>query len=397
MAGTNGKGSVVAFLRSILEAHDRRAHVFTSPHLVRFHERIVIAGEEIDDQGLCAILEECEDVNAGRPITFFEITAAAALLAFARVPADVTLLETGLGGRLDATNVVPRPALTALTAISLDHQSFLGDTIGAIAAEKAGILKPGAPCVSVAQHPEAEAAIRRHAEAIGAPVVWQGRDWFVRPSADGFRFEGGGRSLTLPCPALSGAFQIVNAGQAVCCAGLFPGLDVDERALRHGIRSARWPGRLQRLDRGRLRRLLPGEWELWVDGGHNPGAAEVLARELAGWADRPVLLVFGMLRGKDAAGFIGRLAAAVETCVTVPIHGQTGALTAVEAASVATGVGIRSRAADGIEQALTMLATGCTGTARVLICGSLYLAGEVLALDGTGTPEERSLSGLPAV
>jgi dihydrofolate synthase / folylpolyglutamate synthase len=381
VAGTNGKGSVLAFLRAMLEAAGLKAHVYTSPHLVRFTERIVVAGREIEDARLSAILEECEEVNAGAPITFFEITTAAAFLAFARSAADVTLLETGLGGRLDATNVVRAPALTAITPISFDHQSYLGDTLGAIAAEKAGILKPGVACISAAQPPEAARVIRARACLLGAPLAEEGREWSVWQAEDGrLVFRDGGEELSLPAPRLEGVHQYQNAGVAIACARRLPAAQiVGSDAIGRGLARVVWPARLQRLERGRLGRLLPAGWELWLDGGHNPGAAAALARHLEGWRDRPLFLVFGMLKSKDADAFLATLARFVERMATLAVPGENASLGAEEAATIAARHGIAATPVAGLAEALALLAAADGRPSRVLICGSLYLAGAVLA------------------
>jgi dihydrofolate synthase/folylpolyglutamate synthase len=406
VAGTNGKGSTIAFLRAMLEVAGLAVHVYTSPHLVRFNERIVVAGREIDDLHLASLLQECERANEGGPITFFEITTAAALLAFARAPADVTLLENGLGGRLDATNVVARPALTAITPISLDHQSFLGGTIEAIAFEKAGILKPGVACVVAAQHPDAAAVIRGRAAAVDAPLIEEGRDWRVDRDASGgllFRLED--MALAMPPPGLKGLHQAQNAGAAIACAlhlaHILPdpaagrhGASVpaasagvprlDAAAIRRGIETAHWPARLQRLDKGILSALLPEGWELWLDGGHNPGAARALARQMAEWHDRPLHVVFGMLRSKDADGFLEPLARHIDCLAAVSVPGDEGSLSADEAVEIARRHGIDAMAEGDVAQALRRVAGAGGPRGRVLICGSLYLAGAVLALNGNG-------------
>jgi dihydrofolate synthase/folylpolyglutamate synthase len=382
VAGTNGKGSVIAFVRAMLEAQGLRVHVFTSPHLVRFSERIVVSGKEIDETALIAVLEECEVVNGGEPITFFEITTAAALLAFAREPADLTLLETGLGGRLDATNVVDRPALTAITPISVDHQSYLGETLGEIAGEKAGILKPGVDCVLAAQWPEAAAVIRDRAEAVGAALVREGVDWSSRPTAEGMIVVDGEDRLSLPHPALNGAHQVANAGLAVACVRRLPGVRVGAKAVRRGLEAVKWPGRLQRLDGGRLRAMLPADWELWLDGGHNPAAGKALAVQLRGWRDRPVHVVLGMLRSKDAAGFVTHLAPFIGRLIPIAIPREEGSLAAEDLVATATAAGLTAEPAVGLDDALAKLARGANGPARVLVCGSLYLAGVVLRENG---------------
>lgn len=404
VAGTNGKGSTIAFLRAILEAAGLAVHVYTSPHLIRFNERIVVAGREIDDLHLASLLQECERAKAGEPITFFEITTAAALLAFARTPADVTLLETGLGGRLDATNVVPKPAVTAITPISLDHQSFLGDTIGAIAFEKAGIIKRGVACVLAAQDPDAAAVIRSRTAALDAPLIEEGSDWRIEPDASGgLLFRLGDTALALPPPGLKGLHQAQNAGVAIVCALHLArflsrasagrnGEDapaasaavsrLDATAIGHGIEVVHWPARLQRLDKGSLPALLPDGWELWLDGGHNPGAAQALARQLAGWHDRPLHVVFGMLRSKDADGFMRPLAPHIGCLAAVSIPGEAASLSADEAAENARRLGINAAAVESVAEALRRVSATGGPRARVLICGSLYLAGAVLALNG---------------
>jgi dihydrofolate synthase / folylpolyglutamate synthase len=281
VAGTNGKGSTVATMRACLEAAEYRVHAYTSPHLVRFHERIRIAGALIDEDALLAALDECERANRGAPITFFEITTAAAFLAFARAPADIVLLETGLGGRLDATNVIRHPATTAITPISLDHQAFLGDTIAAIAGEKAGILKQGAPAVIGPQPDEAAAVIESRALAIGAPLYRWHREWRCEAFGPGMRYEGEKWRLDLPPSSLPGAHQIGNAGIALACLERLDGFSLSQEALAAGLRRIDWPARMQRLTRGPLAEILPPGWEAWLDGGHNPGAGQVLAGTVA--------------------------------------------------------------------------------------------------------------------
>ncbi len=379
VAGTNGKGSVIAFVRAMLEARGLRVHVYTSPHLIRFSERIVVAGEEIGEDDLMSVLEECEVANGPEPITFFEITTAAAFLAFARAPAEVTLLETGLGGRLDATNVIPDPLLTVLTPVSIDHQSFLGDTLEEITGEKAGILKTGVPCVVANQRPEAARVIQERAEAVGAPLAWEGIDWSMRSDVDGVVYEDDRRSTRYPPPGLAGAHQVANAGVAVAGVRRLAGLNIDDDAIATGLRRASWPARLQCLGAGPLTALLPEAWELWLDGGHNPAAGEALARHVQTWADKPLHLVFGGLRNKDAAGLLEPLAPYVSRLATVAIPGQENCLTAEEATSAGSSVGLAGEPADSLDDALTRLARDDHGPARVLICGSLYLAGAVLA------------------
>jgi dihydrofolate synthase/folylpolyglutamate synthase len=381
VAGTNGKGSTVATLRACLEAGGYRTHVYTSPHLVRFHERIRLAGELIDEAALIELLEECERANQGSPITYFEITTAAAFLAFARTPADIVLLETGLGGRLDATNVLPRPAATAITPVSLDHQAFLGDTLAAIAAEKAGILKPGAPAVIGPQTPEAAAVIDAKAAELGSPLHRWRREWHCEPAAGGMRYAGERWRLDLPLPALPGGHQIANAGAAVACLERLSEFVLPTATIADGLRHIEWPARLQRLGRGPLVAALPEGWELWLDGGHNPSAGVVLAEFAAGWADRPLYLVAGMLKTKDAAGFLMPLARYARALWAVTIPGEQNPLPAAAIVAAARSVGLPAQEAPSVAAALgDIQARG--GRGRVLICGSLHLAGVVLADNG---------------
>jgi len=383
IAGTNGKGSTLAFLRAMLEAADYAVHLYTSPHLVRFNERIVVAGEEIGDAALLALLDECEAANDGEVITFFEFTTAAAYLAFARAPADILLLETGLGGRLDATNVIDAPALTAITPVSLDHQGFLGGDLGGIAAEKAGILKTGVTGVVSIQPVPAMNAITARAAEIDAPLYREGTDWQLEAIADGFRFSGRGGALTLPRPQLEGAHQLANAGLALACLDNLPGFAVDAAARAQGIAGARWPARLQRLSVGPLVQALPPGWELWLDGGHNAAAG----RALADWADgpgdglgdgRPLHLVMAMLETKDPSAFLEALALQATSLRALAPPGEHAYLPAEKLAAIGRALELDAATAPDLLSALRDVAR-LEGPARVLICGSLYLAGEVLA------------------
>jgi dihydrofolate synthase/folylpolyglutamate synthase len=382
VAGTNGKGSSVATLRACLEAAGYRVHVYTSPHLVRFAERIRVAGTLIEDDQLSACLEECEQANAGAPITLFEITTAAAFLAFSRTPADATLLEVGLGGRFDATNVIQQPVATVLTPISLDHQRFLGDTLAAIAFEKAGILKPGVPGVVGPQSSEAAEVIEVRATETGSPLFWHGKDWRAEPTTTGMRYEGPRWRLDLPAPSLIGRHQIDNAGAAIACLeGLETSLRVDSAAIARGLRGIEWPARLQRLTRGPLPAMLPPGGELWLDGGHNQAGGEVLAQQAATWRDRPLRLVFGMLHTHDARGFLKALARYVADVGTVAIPGEANSLSAEDAAAAARAAGLAAESYPNVGVAVGAAAAK-PGPSRILICGSLYLAGTVLAENG---------------
>ena len=390
IAGTNGKGSTLAYLRAIAEAAGMRVHVYTSPHLVRFNERIRVAGELIGDTELARILEECERVNAGQPITFFEITNAAAFLAFARHKADLCLLETGLGGRYDSTNVVRNPALTLITTISYDHESWLGDTLAEIAGNKAGIIKRGVPCIASAQDPEALAVIAAAAHEMDAPLSVEGTDWTAVESPRGMRFERWRKAMELPRPVLPGAHQIGNAGLALAAvftlneAGVLP-FALTERAIATGLTHAEWPARLQHLTRGPLVEALPKGWELWLDGAHNPAAAQVLARMALEWATAsprlPLDLVVGMLDTKDARRFFAPFAGVARAVRTVAIPGDPHAVPAEALAATALSAGVPAQASPSLAAALADLARA-PGPARALITGTLRLAGTVLAENG---------------
>jgi dihydrofolate synthase/folylpolyglutamate synthase len=382
VAGTNGKGSLVAYLKAMVEAGGLRAHVYTSPHLVRFNERIVLAGAVIEDAALAALLDRCERANDGQPITFFEITTAAAFLGFAETPADIVLLEVGLGGRLDATNLVERPALCAITPVSLDHQHYLGDAVAAIAGEKAGILKPGVPAVIGPQTDDAAAVIDARAAELGATLFRHGADWSVEALPSGFVYRDARRRLELPPPGLLGWHQIANAGTAVACmvqlADRFP---LSDNAIAQGVRQVRWPARLQRLARGPLVDSLPQGIELWLDGGHNPSAGAALARTVAEWDDRPLRLVLGMLDTKDPVAFLRPLAPYLRGVRTVAVPGEAHALPPERLAALARAAGIEAEPAPSVTAAVAAHAAA-GAPARILICGSLYLAGSVLAENG---------------
>jgi dihydrofolate synthase/folylpolyglutamate synthase len=379
VAGTNGKGSTCAFARAIAEAAGLATHVYTSPHLVTFHERIRLAGELVTDAALTAALERAERANGDAPITVFEITTAAALLLFAETPADLLVLEVGLGGRLDATNVVARPAATAITSIGMDHMDFLGDTLPAIAAEKAGIMKPGVACVTGSQTAEVSAVFRRIAASRGATLLLRDEAWRISPEGAGLRYEDARGTLLLPRPALPGVHQHDNAGIAIAALRATGDARFTEAAFAEGLARATWPARLQRLSRGPLLSLLPEGWELWLDGGHNADAGRVLGEHLAADAARPWHVVVGMKSGKGTEGFLAPLIphAASLWAVAEPDQHLAQPPEAIVAAS--GGVArIGPRLADAV--AAIARAGGTPG--RVLVCGSLYLAGVVLRENG---------------
>ncbi len=387
VAGTNGKGSVIAYLNAMLRAEGLAVHSYISPHLVHFHERISLAGRPIAEPDLVRLLQVCEAANGEAPITFFEITTAAALLAFSRSPAEVLLLETGLGGRLDATNVVARPRLTVITPLSLDHTQYLGETLEEIAFEKAGILKPGVPAVVAPQEPRALQVIARRAEELGAPLIQGGRDWSAKAEGDGFLFHGAAGARRFPLPGLAGPHQVDNAALALAAAEALGDLRPSEPSLRRGLLEVDWPGRLQRLNRGPLVDLLgqagPAvRWELWLDGGHNGAAGEALSRALADWQDRPLHLVFGMMSSKAVQDFLRPLAPLAQSLRAVSIPGEHATLSADEAADKAREAGLEAEASADVAAALRAILDASDRPGRVLICGSLYLAGSVLTENG---------------
>jgi dihydrofolate synthase/folylpolyglutamate synthase len=389
VAGTNGKGSVTAFLKAMLEAAGLKVHVYTSPHLVRFHERIALAGADrrarpIGERELVDRLAAVERINVGEPITFFEITTAAAFLAFAETPADAVILEVGLGGRLDATNVIARPALSVITPVSLDHADKLGATVAEIAGEKAGILKTGAAAVVSMQPPEALDVIRARAREVVAPLSVWGEDFEAFEQNGRLVFQSAERLLDLPLPALIGQHQIGNAGTAVAAALRLKWLGLTVDAIEEGLRQVRWPARMQRLDDGPLARLLRPGSELWLDGGHNPAGGQAIAQTLAELEERApkeVSLVVGMMRNKDAARFLEHFRGLARRVVTVPVPaGPEAAYAPEELAAVAVSVGLAATPAVDVGAALRSLQGPDDGPQRILICGSLYLAGQVLAL-----------------
>ena len=382
VAGTNGKGSTVALLRAIAEASGLRTHVFTSPHLVRFAERIRLAGSLIADEALAEVLERVEAANAGQPITFFEITTAAALLAFAETPADLGLIEVGLGGRYDATNVIASPALSLIAPVDLDHSEFLGDTVAAIAVEKAGIIKPGRPVIVGRQTEAALEVIEAVAEREGAALQLLGRDfdaWFDR---GGLCFQLGEGLLDLPAPALAGPHQADNAGVAIAAALALADPRLTAQTLGAGLEPAVWPARLQRLTAGPLARAAQARGsDLWLDGGHNPHAARALAQAVAALAardGRPTTLVVGMLANKDADGFFAPFASLGARVLTIGF-GAERAASAVALARAAEPHGLDAQPCEDLDDALATAFSAIGPPPRVVICGSLYLAGEVLA------------------
>ncbi|MBD3785432.1 MAG: bifunctional folylpolyglutamate synthase/dihydrofolate synthase [Sphingomonadales bacterium] len=377
IAGTNGKGSTQAMIRAGLKAAGQRVHAYTSPHLARFHERIRLAGDLISEPALAALLDECEAANGGEQITFFEITTAAAFLAFARTPADVTLLEVGLGGRLDATNVMT-PRLSIITPVSIDHQQFLGETLPEIASEKAGIIKRGVPVIVGPQPEAALEVIEARAARLGAPVLAYGQHWHAFEERGRLIYQDETGLLDLPLPNLPGPHQIENAGAAIAA---LRHLGFDETACEAAVTRAEWPARMQRLRRGPLAEAAPGV-ELWLDGGHNPAGGIAVAATLARMAPRPTHLICGMLNTKDVRGYMRPLAAHAASLTAVAIPGEANTLPAEVTATAARDAGFATTTTAGsVAEALAAIAA-TDPQARVLICGSLYLAGQVLKDNG---------------
>lgn len=396
IAGTNGKGSTAAFLRAMFEAAGKRVHLYSSPHLVRFNERIQVAGADgkcrpIPDVALLSLLERVERANAGAAMTFFEITTAAALLAFAEIPADVVILEVGLGGRADATNVIAQPILTVITPVSLDHADKLGKTVARIAVEKAGILKFQVPAIISQQDDDGLEAIRTIATHVRAPLTIWGEDFEAFEQRGRMLFQNAAILLDLPRPALLGRHQIVNAGTAIAAAMHLGSLGLDQRAIERGLIDVTWPARMQQLRDGILSRPLANDAELWLDGGHNPAGGRALSQTLADLEERApkqLFMIVGMMGQKDASGFLSPFRGLAKRLVTVPVPGAHEAPHSAQAlCHIAQGLGFEATAAPDVPEAIAAVTAIGTAPKRILICGSLYLAGHVLALE-TGTTQQ---------
>ncbi|HEX4409706.1 MAG TPA: folylpolyglutamate synthase/dihydrofolate synthase family protein [Xanthobacteraceae bacterium] len=389
VAGTNGKGSTVAFMRAILEAAGKRVHVYTSPNLVRINERFRIGqeggGHLVDDAELSAVLAECEVKNGDAPITVFEMETAAGFLLFSRIPADILLLEVGLGGRLDATNVVDKPLASIITRISLDHAEFLGTTLTSVATEKAGIIKAGVPVVVAGQPREVLAVIERQAARLHAPLRIAGENWTATEERGRLVYQDDDGLLDLPAPKLYGRHQFENAGAAIAALRI-AGLKLPPSAYEAGMTQVDWPARMQRLSHGRLAELAPPDSELWLDGGHNADGGQAIAAALADLEERvsrPLVIIVGMLSTKDSAGFLKNFSGLARRIIAVPIQNDK-AVPAAALAEIGASVGIPSLAQDSIEHAIAIAGKLDLHPApRILITGSLYLAGEVLAANGT--------------
>jgi len=392
VAGTNGKGSTVAYLRAMLEAAGLAVHVYTSPHLVRINERFRLGrrrqpGRLVSDDELRAALIRCEAVNGGAPITVFEMETACAFTLFADHPADAVLLEVGLGGRLDATNVIERPAVSVIAPVAIDHREFLGDTLEQIATEKAGIIKQGVPVVAAAQQEAARAAIARQAARCAAPLAIAGEQWHVHAEHGRLVYQDERGLLDLAAPRLFGRHQFDNAGLAIAALRATDVFKIDTAAIEAGIARADWPARMQRLGAGHLVAAAPPGSEVWLDGGHNADGGRVVAAALGDLEERvprPLVLIVGMMGNKDAEGFLAHFAGLTRHLVAVMIPGEDNAMPAEMLADAGRRHGLRVETAESVEAALRALAGLAYETPpRILITGSLYLAGHVLAVNGT--------------
>jgi dihydrofolate synthase/folylpolyglutamate synthase len=377
IAGTNGKGSTQAMIRAGLEGAGQRVHAYTSPHLARFHERIRVAGELISEDALTAILDECYEANNGETITYFEITTCAAILAFARTPADFTLLEVGLGGRVDATNVFEKPAMTIITPVSFDHPQFLGNTVAEIAGEKAGILKRGVPAIITRQPDDAMEVIEARAEKLGAPMLVQGQHWDAWEERGRLIYQDETGLLDLPPPALMGAHQFQNAGTAITALRHF---GFGEDACEAVPTNVTWAARMQKLSHGPLIDLGP-QAEFWLDGGHNAACAATLAETLTRLPKRPTHLICGMLNTKDISGYLEPLVPYTASLTAVSIPDEVNTLPAPVTAKAARDAGMDAGEADSVRSAVEDIIRK-QADARILICGSLYLAGAILRENG---------------
>ncbi len=385
VAGTNGKGSTLAFLQAILEAAGYRVHRYTSPHLLQFNERIVLAGKPISDDYLHEIMEECRAVADGIPVTFFEGTTAGAFLAFSKVEADIVLLETGLGGRLDATNIIPSPVLTILTPIAMDHMEYLGPTLELIAGEKVGIMKQDCPCVVSLQSEEVIQVIERKAEEKNSKTISLGYDFDIEPLEDeSFMYhQKEGESKHFPVPGLAGAHQYVNAATAITSALALKQFKIDDKHIAKGLQNVQWPARLQRLRAGNLASLLPAKWQLWLDGAHNDAAAHVLACTLEDWQQQQPMktyVILGMTRGRDVARFLSFMKNHITYVAGILVETEPSAIKAEAVAQAAQSIGIESEAHDSLEDAIIAITELHQGLepARILITGSLYLSSDAL-------------------
>jgi dihydrofolate synthase / folylpolyglutamate synthase len=385
VAGTNGKGSTCAFLQSMLEAAGKRVHRYSSPHLVNFHERIILAGQPISEAALVDLLEECERVNAGENITYFEITTVAALLAFSREPADALILEVGLGGRYDATNVLEAPIATIITHVGYDHQHFLGETLNEIAGEKSGILKHNVPAIIAPQMPEAQSRIEREAAQAQAPLYLGGQDWTAYLEHGRFVYQDTDGLLDLPLPNLAGAHQLENAGAAIAALRQTESFALSDKAIAQGLTDVIWPARMQHLKSGPLVDAAGQDAEVWLDGCHNPSGGQAAAATLADLDEQhplPLYLICAMQNTKDAVRFFENFRGLARQIYTFTAPGAEAAVTAEDLADMARAAGLEAAPITSLEAGVGRAvghADAETGDApRILMCGTLYLAGHIL-------------------
>ena len=387
VAGTNGKGSTVAFLRAILEAAGLRVHTYTSPHLVRFNERFRLDGKLVSDDKLALAMADCERANAGAPITVFEITTAAGMLLFSRHAADVLVMEVGLGGRLDATNVIDTALASVITRVSIDHTDFLGDTLAQIAAEKAGIIKRGVPAILAAQQREALSAIERQAARLNAPLRIAGEDFTAVEEHGRLVYQDETGLIDLPAPRLYGRHQFENAGLAIATLRAIDRFKIPHAAFEAGMSRAEWPARMNRLSQGDLVALAPAGSEIWLDGGHNPDGGRAIAAALGDLEERvsrPLVMIVGMLATKDCEGFLRNFAGLVRRLIAVPVPGAEKSVRPEKLADIARGIGISATSRDTLAEAFEAVRKlDLDPPPRILITGSLYLAGDVLRENGT--------------
>jgi dihydrofolate synthase / folylpolyglutamate synthase len=380
VAGTNGKGSTTAFLKAIFQAAGYRVHTYNSPHLVRFNERIGILGNEIEDDFLYQILEECRIISEANntEVTFFEGTTAAAFLAFSRVKADILILEVGLGGRLDATNVIEKPIMSIITSISIDHTEFLGDNIIKIAREKAGIIKPNCPCVITQQYPESMEILMQIAQMNNSVSYSYEYDWIVYSDHEhNLIYEANGDILKFPKPSLQGAHQYLNAGNAITAVLNLPEFKINHNHIAQGISQTHWPARIQCLTEGVIISKIAKDWQIWVDGAHNDSGAYVLSLWLSEQKKMPTYMIFGMTKGRNCQEFLTNFIGKVDYLIGVLIEAEPSSYSGEFVSDCSNQIGIPASAANSIDEALAML-TPIAGPARIIVCGSLYLAGDIL-------------------
>ena len=378
VAGTNGKGSTIAFLKAIFEAAGYKVHRYTSPHLISFNERITIAGSDISDKLLDQVAEECKQAAGDIKVTFFEGTTAMAFLAFSKIDADIVLLETGMGGRLDATNMVSNPLLSIITSISYDHTEYLGDTLAKIAKEKAGIMKHQVPCVIGYQYDESMESLENSSADIGTPLFRYGSEWKIQRSEDGFFYIEGENALKLPKPSLFGPHQYLNAGNAVaaiqCISERF---NITNEHISKGIETASWAARMERITRGALLNLIDDGWEIWLDGAHNKAASQMLSHVADEWSDKPLFAIAGITKGRKCDDFFLPLKDKVQHVCGIRVESEPSAYSAEEVSRQISQIGIDTSPADDIEDAIKQIKQKSDKPSRILICGSLYLAGDI--------------------